>query len=125
MSNSYEHDYIIIALVLIISLLGIVQVLRHSKEPLDYKYAVIFLLGGVLVVIISTVANSFFEHNWESKYIMDFLFLKRVSKDWFFRHLCSWGYIFLSWGLSMFIVTTIRKSTIIINMKRTNNDDSL
>ncbi len=109
MTTNYNFDYILIGLVLIISVVGIGQIIARGKELQNYKYGVFFMLGGLMLILLSTLANNFFTRQWENEYIIAFLLLKKVSSDWFFRHLCSWGYIFLLFGTTMLCVVAHNK----------------
>lgn len=108
-SSNYDRDYILIGIAIAVSIAGIVQLIRHRKELFNCEDALIPLMTGILIVLLTTIANSFFEHHWEFNYIVDFLLLKRVTKSFFFRDLCQFGYIFLSWGLAMIVIITINK----------------
>lgn len=108
---NYTYDYILIGLVLIGSMAGIIQIIRLRHELNNYKYAIPFILGGLIILIFSTIGNSYFENNWENEYIIAFLILKKVSRAWLLRHLCSWGYIFLFWGTTMLFAVATSKRT--------------
>lgn len=109
MVANYNFDYILIGLLLIISIVGIVHIFVHGQKLNNYKYAIPFMLGGLLIIVISSIGNSFFENKWGNEYVVAFLLLKKVSSGWFFRHLCSWGYIFFLWGVSMLFVVRLTK----------------
>lgn len=100
-ADHFVTDYFLIGLVVAVSLVGVMQIICKRTERLAYKHAVLFLIGGIAIVSLATTANSIIEHRWALPYVGDFLLLKRVSTDWFFRHLCSWGYIFTAWELAM------------------------
>ena len=110
MISNYSFDYFLIGLVLIAIAVGTTQIIIHRRDLNNYKYAIYFIFGGLILILLSTIANSFFQHHWERQYIIAFLFLKNVSKDWLLQHLCSWGYIFLFWGASILIIVTHNKN---------------
>ncbi len=101
----YSYDYILIGLVLIGSIILSVQTIIKRKGLNSYKYPFFVILGGLMIISIAASANSYFSNHWEEEYIYAFLMLKRVSHDWFFRHLCSLGYILLIFGITLFFVT--------------------
>lgn len=113
MNNTFKPDYISISFVLIGSVIGFLTVInkyREIKSVALYKQSISLLLGGLSFVFLSTLGNSLFRNHWEINYVISFLLLKELSKDWFFRHLCSFGYILFIWGILIISVSVVNKS---------------
>ena len=104
MMAEYPYDYILIVLFLIGTIIGVAHVFHDRQGFNSYKAAMPFLIGGMLFVVVSTVGNCAIEDHWDIEYIISFLSLRKVSEDWFFRHLNSWGYIFMSWGIAILLI---------------------
>ena len=104
MVTYYDPDYVLIGLVLIVSAVAIVQIIRNRHEVRSYKYGSLFLIIGFLFVLFSTIGNCLVENKWEFNYIISFLFFEKSEQPLFFRDICSWGYIFLSIGMTLLSV---------------------
>jgi len=110
MISRYQPDYILIAIVIIAIIVGTFQFVRNNQKLNSNKQAMPFIFGGILFFLLATIGNGLRENRWDFGYLISFFFLKRVSKDWFFRHLLSLGYIFLSWGITIFLIIKSKKN---------------
>ncbi|MBI5075873.1 MAG: hypothetical protein HZB62_12005 [Nitrospirae bacterium] len=100
-------DYILIGIIVFGVIGSYIQVMKE-KERITISATLLFLLTGLSLIIVATTANSIFEKKWESEYIISFLMLRRVSEEWFYRHLCGVGYL-LSWIGFCLAIAYLRK----------------
>jgi hypothetical protein len=109
MALEENYDKIVSAIVLIIIFIGIVYlIINYRKLYKEYKkIAPFFIFAGILLPVIAVLSNSYVESNWHKDYIISFLLFKRVTGKWFFifNKFCMWGYISLSWGIVMLLLS--------------------
>ena len=101
---SSKPDYIIIAIIFLLTIGGIITLIKNYRE-ISIKLSFLLLFIGISFIFFSAIGNSFIEKKWTTSYILSFLLLKEVSKGFFFRHLCSFGYPILSWGIICILIT--------------------
>jgi hypothetical protein len=103
MNISYDFDYILIGTVLFFAIIGAATISNENRKAITIKSMLFFFLSGLLLIVIAVFSNSFVEHSWGKNYIFSFMLLKRVSKGWFFRHICSIGYLSLIISITLLI----------------------
>jgi hypothetical protein len=93
----YQPDYFLIIFLSIAIIIGMVELIRKPQQSfLKIKVTTAIALGLSLILISLTI-NSFVENRWDVDFILSFLCLKKVGKNWFtyFRSFVVIGYIFL------------------------------
>jgi len=109
---NYRYDIVAIGVVVVCGIVGSIRIVASRRELNKYKYAILLILGGLAVILLSIYGNSYFNNRWDSEYIKEFLLFKRVSRSFFFRHICTLGYMFLIWGTTMlFAIMSNKKRT--------------
>lgn len=116
MSNLSKPDYEAIIIVILGSIVGIsliVRAFRNKYRELTKispsKQAASLLIIALVLIIISILGNSIFENQWEGRHVIEFLLLKKIGGEWFFRYMCSIGYVFIINSAAFLVISKIVK----------------
>lgn len=115
MNLKYEFDYVSMAIVFLGLVIGVYLIFSGKEKVTTPKGIYSSIILGFLLIIISVVFNSFYNHNWDSDYIITFLLLKNVSKS--SKILLNGGYVIVGLGIAL-LIAFIRNKRI---MRRENN----
>ena|SRR4030042_708451 len=107
MNLNYEFDYIKIGMVTLAIIIGGYLIFSGREKVTSLKSGYAFILLGFLLMIISLVSHSFYNHNWAGNYIIAFLLFKNVNQKLsqllIFRFVCGLGYILVGLGIASFV----------------------
>ncbi|TAL68217.1 MAG: hypothetical protein EPN88_07230 [Bacteroidetes bacterium] len=100
MNLNYEFDYVSITLVFLGIVIG-AYLIFFGKEKVTPKSIYSSIILGFLLIIISVVFNSLYNHNWSSDHIIAFLLLKNVGRSG--TILLNGGYVIVGLGIALLI----------------------
>ena len=107
MDINYEFDYIKIGMVTLAIIIGGYLIFSGKEKVTSLKSGYAFILLGFLLIIISVVFHSLYNHNWGGNYIIAFLLFKNVNQKLsqllIFRFICGLGYILVGWGIELLL----------------------
>lgn len=99
--TNYDFDYVRIAIISIAIIIGGYLIFSGKEKVTTPKRIYLSIILGFLLIIVSVVLNSLYNHNWDSNYIMAFLLLKKVNYPG--KILRDIGYGILGLGIALLI----------------------
>lgn len=97
---NYEPDYFALIFVMAMVIIGTISIVRNPNK-INRQNSKKLIAGGISLVIIITILDSFIEHHSDFNYVISFICLKRVNVTHIggdLRLLITISYIFIILG---------------------------
>ncbi len=114
MDEFYRHSAQDIGLIIfggiLLVTLNIVISFKKSKQITSFRQGARLLLFGVILLVTAIVGNGFLLGRWDLKTVIAFLSFIKLSPVIIFQGLAYFGYLSLSFGLTMVVIFLLKRS---------------
>lgn len=103
-------DMVEVGIVGVLCIAVLIDGLRKYKQWNTYRQPLEYAKAGLLLLLATTLLNSWAESRWELDYILSFLILEKVGSLWMFRYFTAIGYICLAMSIEILAIVISKKS---------------